>query len=306
MTHSSTDYTRDELMCACISRRIVDNETVGQGIATPLVMAGVILAKLTHAPNILLASAIGQSVCRDWAPLGLARVEAQWIDRGLAFLSFSEIACELLPRVKMKEFFRPAQVDSRGNFNNVVIGSNYARPQMRLPGSGGIPDVTGYNDKSHLYVPRHSRAVFVEPIDFVSGLGHSPDRVAGCGPVYLISNLGQFDYANGRMRLTTFHAGEPAPPGAPSTLSLRPLRGPLGQDVGGAEAAIDRIRAKTGFPIDIALDVRETEPPTGEEVRLLREVIDPLAVRRLEFLSGTERREVLRTLLEQEASGPIA
>ena len=289
MTHSSTDYTRDELMCACISRRIVDNETVGQGIATPLVMAGVILAKLTHAPNILLASAIGQSVCRDWAPLGLARVEAQWIDRGLAFLSFSEIACELLPRVKLKEFFRPAQVDSRGNFNNVVIGSNYARPQMRLPGSGGIPDVTGYNDKSHLYVPRHSRAVFVEPIDFVSGLGHSPDRVAGCGPVYLISNLGQFDYANGRMRLTNFHAAEPAPTGAPS------------QGVRGVEAAIDRIRAKTGFPIDIAPDVRETEPPTLEEVRLLREVIDPLDVRKLELLGGAQRKALIQEILRKEA-----
>lgn len=272
MPHLATDYTRDELMCVCIARQIVDGEAVGQGIATPLVMAGVILAKLTHAPNIQLASAIGQSVCRDWAPLGVARVEAQWIDKGLAFLTFSEIACELLPRVKMREFFRPAQVDARGNFNNVIIGADYDRPQMRLPGSGGIADVTGYNDKSCLYVPRHSRAVFVEPIDFVSGLGHVPDRIDGTGPVYLISNLGQFDFVHGRMRLTTFHAGE----------------------------SIEKVQAKTGFPLEIAPDARETEPPTVEEVRLIRETIDPLNVRKMELLSGAQRKQLLRDILRKE------
>jgi len=268
----STDYTRDELMCVCISRRIVDGEVVGQGIATPLVMAGVILAKLTHAPNVLLASAIGQSVCRDWAPLGLSRVEAQWIGKGVAFLTFAEIACEMLPRVKLKEFFRPAQVDSRGNFNNVYVGSRYDRPHLRLPGSGGIADVTGYNDKSHLYVPRHSRAVFVEPVDFVSGLGHSPDRIDGSGPVYLVSNLGEFDYAGGRMRLTNFHAGESA----------------------------EKIQAKTGFRLEIAPGVQETRPPTVEEARLLREVIDPLGVRKLELLGGAQRKALICEILRRE------
>ena len=273
MPECTTDYTRDELMCACIARQIVDGEVIGQGIATPLVMAGVILAKLTRAPNILLASAIGQSVCRDWAPLGLARVEAQWLGKGLVFLTFAEIACELLPRVKVKEFFRPAQVDSRGNFNNVCVGSNYRRPQMRLPGSGGIADVTGYNDKSYLYVPRHSRAVFVEPIDFVSGLGHHPDRLDGAGPVYLVSNLGQFDFADGRLRLTTFHAGE----------------------------SIHKIQAKTGFPLEVAPDAHETEPPTEEEVRQLRDTIDPLGVRKLELLSGAPRKELIRGILRRES-----
>ena len=272
MPEYATDYTRDELMCVCISRQICDGEVVGQGIATPLVMAGVILAKLTHAPRILMASAIGQSVCRDWAPLGLARVEEQWIGRGLTFLTFCEVSCELLPRVKVKEFFRPAQVDSRGNFNNVVVGSSYERPRMRLPGSGGIADVTGYNDKSCLYVPRHSRAAFIEPIDFVSGLGHAPHRVDGAGPMCLISNLGQFDFACGRMRLTTYHTGE----------------------------SVEKIQAKTGFPLDIAPGARETEPPTAGEVRLLRDVIDPLSVRRLELLSGAQRKQLIRDVLRKE------
>src|SRR5713226_8789294 len=46
-----TDFTVDELICACIARQIPDGEIVAQGIATPLVMAGYLLAKCTHAPN---------------------------------------------------------------------------------------------------------------------------------------------------------------------------------------------------------------------------------------------------------------
>ncbi len=53
---TSTDYTIDELISVCIARQIVNGETVVQGIATPLVMAGVILAKLTHAPDSWLAA----------------------------------------------------------------------------------------------------------------------------------------------------------------------------------------------------------------------------------------------------------
>ncbi|TEU13883.1 MAG: hypothetical protein E3J21_17395 [Anaerolineales bacterium] len=66
-----TDYTIDELICVYIARQIEDGEVVAQGIATPLVAAGYILAKLTHAPNVAFVSAIGNSICYDWAPLSL-------------------------------------------------------------------------------------------------------------------------------------------------------------------------------------------------------------------------------------------
>ncbi len=268
----STDYTIDELMSVCISRQIVDNEMVVQGIATPLVMAGILLAKRTHAPDLWLASAIGGTVCRDWAPMGLAHVEKPWLDHGLALMTFTQIACEFLPHFKVKEFLRPAQVDRCGNFNNVIIGGDHARPHTRLPGCGGIADVTLSNDKCMLYVPRHSRAVFVEKVDFVSGLGHTPDRISGSGPRYCITNLGQFDFANGVLRLTACHPGQ----------------------------TIEKIQAKTGFPLDVAPDVCETEPPTEEQVRLLREEIDPLGVRKMETVSGAQRKELIREILKSE------
>jgi glutaconate CoA-transferase subunit B len=266
------DYTIDELMSVCIARRIQDGETVAQGIATPLVVAGYLLAKLTHAPNLRFASAIGQGICQDWAPLGLARAEALWLDKALITVGFITVAADLLPRLHPIEYLRPAQIDMHGNFNNLAIGKDYKRPRMRLPGSGGIPDVSVVYNDMHLYVPRHSRAVFVPRVDFVSGLGHTPDRKYGRGPVYLLSNLGQFDWHEGRMRLVSHHPG----------------------------VAVRRIHAKTGFELAMAPEVRETLPPTQAEVNLLRETIDPLGLRKLETLGGAARKQHLRDILAAE------
>jgi glutaconate CoA-transferase subunit B len=272
MAHVATDYTIDELISVCIARQVTDGDVLVQGIATPLVMAGYLLAKHTHAPHISFASAIGSALVDEPGAVGLTRVEELWLDRALVIFGFGQIACELLPRFQPKEFFRPAQVDAAGNFNNVVIGDDYRHPRMRLPGCGGIADVTTYYYEIRLYVPRHSRAVFVEQIDFVSGLGHSPARRHGAGPCYLISDLGQFDFADGQMRLIAPHPG----------------------------VTVEKICAKTGFPLNIAPDLHETEPPAVEEVQLLREVIDPLGIRRLETVSGAMRKRILREILKNE------
>jgi glutaconate CoA-transferase, subunit B len=272
--------TVDEIISVCISRQIRDGEMVAQGIATPLVAAGYLLAKCTHAPNITFISAIGQAICRDWAPLGVATIEQLWLKKGLLSISFVNGACDFLPRFGPKEFFRPGQVDAHGNFNNVYIGGSYEQPRLRLPGSGGIPDVTVFEEHVYLYVPRHGRHTFVEQLDFCSGLGHNPARVAGCGPHYLISDLGQFDFEpeSGRMRLLSLHPG----------------------------VTLSRVQAKTGFELIVPDQIPTTELPTAEELRLLREDIDPLGVRVLETLSGSARRDKLREILEQEGQGYMA
>lgn len=267
-----SDFTIDELISVCISRQVVDGELLAQGINTPLVMAGLILAQCTHAPNVKFTSAIGQGLCHDWAPLGVGRIEDLWVGRALTHFGFVSGAADLLPSYETKEFFRPAQVDAAGNFNNIAFGTDYHRPRMRLPGTGGIPDVTVFSGHVYLYVPRHSRVTFVNSVDFISGLGHVPARTSGSGPHYLVSDLGQFDWAEGRMRLTTYHPG----------------------------VTVERIQAKTGFDLTIAPDIHETPPPTAEECRLLREDIDPLGVRKLETLAGSARKDLLRAILAAE------
>ncbi|UCG23547.1 MAG: hypothetical protein JSW55_15585 [Chloroflexota bacterium] len=270
------DYTPDEIIAICISRQIQDGQLVTQGLATPTVAAGFLLAKLTHAPNLNFTSAIGQSLCWDWAPLAVSTIEELWLKNGVMTVDFVEAACDWLPHYKMAEFFRPGQVDAHGNFNNVYIGGDYERPRLRLPGVGGIPDLTAFSDQVYLYVPRHGRHTFVKIVDVVSGLGHGPERVAGQGPRYLVSDLGQFDFepVSGRMRLLSLHAGVP----------------------------LRRLVAKTGFELILPADIRETEPPTAEELHLLREEIDPLGVRTLETLGGARRRRKLREILAREAT----
>ncbi len=132
-------YSIDELICVCISRQIEDGELVAQGLSTPLVAAGYLLAKLTHAPNLTFISAIGQTFCQEFAPLGLTTVENLWLKNGLFTINFITGVCDFLPRYRPKEFFRPGQVDPLGNFNNVFMGGTYEKPRLRLPGSAGIP-----------------------------------------------------------------------------------------------------------------------------------------------------------------------
>lgn len=270
-------YTPDELISVCIARQLQNGDTVGQGLATPLVVAGFLLAKLTHAPELVFGSIIGQALCDEWAPLGLATIEDLWLKKVRMTLGLSHIVAEVLtrnPEGKFKEFFRPGQIDAQGNFNNIAMGESYERPRLRLPGAGGIPDLTTHSTGVYIYVPRHSKVTFVERVDFVSGLGHSADRKRGTGPLYCITDLGQFDWTNGRMRVISIHPG----------------------------ANLKQIERKTGFALELAPDLGETPPPTPEELRLLREDIDPYGVRRLETLGGQARKDLIREILRREAA----
>ncbi len=270
----NSPYTVDEQICVCISKQVKDGDVWAQGINTPLVSAGLILGKIRYAPRARFTSAIGQALVQDWGPLGITDIENLWVGKGLIHLGFATGAADILPKYRPKEFFRPAQVDSRGNFNNIAFGKNYEKPRMRLPGSGGIPDVTPLYDHTFLYVPRHSRLTFAAKIDFLSGLGHAPQRKQGGGPRYLVSDLGQFDWREGRMRVISAHA----------------------------HSDIATIKRKTGFDLELAPDLCQTPPPDAEDLRLLREEIDPLATRKLETLGGAARKDLLRAILRQEGS----
>lgn len=276
------DYTVDELMVVCMSRQVKDGELVAQGLATPLVAAAYLLARMTHAPNLYIVSAIGQGICHQPAPLGLTNVEKLWIDNAITSVGFVRAFADMLPSLRPKEFFRPAQIDPNGNFNNIAYGKDYGRPRLRLPGSAGIPDMTIFSHEVYLYVPRHSRITFVPKLDFVSGLGHVADRKTGSGPRYLVSDLGQFDFviqnkkdsANlPQMRVTSIHPG----------------------------VTIEHLQAKTGFQLLIAPDLGVTPSPSPEELQLLRESIDPIGIRRLELISGAERRALIHEIIRREA-----
>jgi acyl CoA:acetate/3-ketoacid CoA transferase beta subunit len=270
--------TPDEMMVVSMSRQLINGEVVAQGIATPLVAAAYLLARHTHAPDLYFSSAIGQGICRQPAPMSLLQIERLWLDNALNNAGFIRAVADVLPSLRPKEFFRPGQVDPHGNFNNIAFGKNYRMPRLRLPGTGGIPDVTTFIDDICLYVPRHSRITFVAELDYLSGLGHHPSRTRGQGPRYLVSDLGEFDFqglADGKpvMRLVSYHPG----------------------------ASVELIQKKTGFDLTVAPDVSMTPLPSETEIDLLRAEIDPMGIRKLELLSGSERRAFLRQIILQES-----
>lgn len=268
------NYTIDELFVTSIAHEIEDGEVVAQGIATPIISAAYLLAKETHAPNLYFMSAIGQGICKEGSPLSLSYIEEFWLEKSLTNVGFARAATEGLPTLKPKEFFRPGQVDQAGNFNNIAFGKNYNNPRLRLPGSGGIPDVTPMMDKICLYVPRHSRVTFVKLLDYLSGLGHSKKRKKGRGPILLVTDLGVFSFNNGIMESRSIHPG----------------------------VLPEKVMRKSGFDIIINDNIARTIPPTDTELSILRNKIDPLGIRRLEFLSGASRRELLREILHAEIS----
>jgi glutaconate CoA-transferase subunit B len=159
------------------------------------------------------------------------------------------------------------------------------RPKVRLPGCGGICDATSIWDRIYFYIPDHSRQVFVEKLDFRSGLGFLEGQddkqrqalgLLGKGPIKAFSNLGvmDFDEETRRMRLVSLHPG----------------------------VTLDDIKENTGFELLIPGRIEETAPPSQEEIDLLNETIDPYGIRMLESLSGQKRNRKIREIIEKEVN----
>ena len=275
------DYTRAELMIACISREIRDGDWVSQGIATPMVNSALMLARRTHAPNLFLYCSVGNTLCMDPGRISLSNFEQSTIGPAVKHISFEELILDLNQKIQPKEFFRPAQMDAYGNFNNVVIGP-YDRPRLRLPGAVGIPEVTEYFIDFCLYVPRHERRCLTARIDFLSGLGYGSGKrdeerekigLPGTGPKKVITDLAVFSFGpDRRLRVDSLHAG----------------------------VTPDEVADKTGFPITFPSPLPVTPAPTERELELIRTEIDPLSVRDLEMLGTRERLARVRELFYLE------
>jgi len=283
--NKSVKSSRIDVMCAAVAREIEDGDLLGQGISTPLVAAAYMLAKLTHAPNSVVTYTIGNAYSIDFFPLSLLYYEKNVIDHSFCLWSFADTVRDVVSHGRMDvELFRPAQIDMYGNTNNVVIG-DYYRPRVRLPGCGGICDATTSWDRVYFYVPNHSRDVFVDRLDFRSGLGfiegpglrqRTELGLLGKGPTKVFTDLGvmDFDEGSGRMRLASVHPG----------------------------VSVVEIQESSGFQIMVPDKVETTIGPSEEEARLLAERIDPFGIRFLESLSGEQRTARILEIVDQESA----
>jgi acyl CoA:acetate/3-ketoacid CoA transferase beta subunit len=141
-----------------------------------------------------------------------------------------------------------SQIDRFGNQNISCIG-DWARPKRQLLGVRGAP-VNTLNNPTSYWIPRHSRRVFVEKVDMVCGVGY--DHAAGARHHRIprvVSDLGIFDFATAdrSMRLASLHPG----------------------------VTVEQVREATSFDLAVPDEVPPTREPTAEELRLIREVLDP-------------------------------
>ncbi|MER5884415.1 CoA-transferase [Streptomyces sp. NPDC001941] len=148
-----------------------------------------------------------------------------------------------------------SQIDRYGNQNISCVG-DWERPRRQLLGVRGAP-VNTLNNPVSYWVPKHSPRVFVEKVDMVCGVGY--DRADGARYHRLprvVSDLGVFDFdtPDHRMRLVSLHPG----------------------------VSVERVAAATGFDLVVGDDVPHTREPTAEELRLIREEIDPRGQRERE------------------------
>jgi acyl CoA:acetate/3-ketoacid CoA transferase beta subunit len=271
------DFTIDELMVTCMAREVEDGSIILQGLTTPLATVAYYLAKATHAPNAYLYQLAGNILTYNLKALPVSMMfnEFQAMSGSLYFRSQMEAYETIFTKSSsIVEFFRPAQIDKYGNVNNSVIG-DYESPKVRLPGAFGIPDALGIYPKILVYCPRHEKRVFVEKVDFISGVGIFDRDKSSNKEIRIISNLGTFrlDNKTKEMQLITKHPG----------------------------VNIEEIKENTSFDLMMPKSIEETKPPTEDQIDLIRDKIDPNGTRRLEMLSGKERLSLLLDIIKKES-----
>jgi len=242
-------YTRSELMVVAAARALRDREVVFVGIGLPNLACN--LAKRLHAPGLELvyeSGVFGAAPERQALSIG----DPCLVSGAAAVCSLPELFLLYLQGGRIDVgFLGGAQIDRHGNLNTTVIGS-YDRPKVRLPGSGGAADIAAMASRVFI-IGRQSPRSFVAKVDFVTSPGYAAGACqlegAGRGPELVMTDLGVygFDRALGTMAVRSLHPG----------------------------VTFEEVQANTGWSLPSPEVLETTAPPTDEELRLLREELDP-------------------------------
>lgn len=247
-------YTASEMMTVAAARALHNNDICFVGIGLP--SAACNLARLTHAPTITLIYESGTLQTRpDVLPLSIG--DAELCETALATVPVPEMFRYWLQGGRITVgFLSGAQVDRFGNLNSTVIG-DYARPKVRLPGSGGATEIATSCGKTFIVV-RHNPRTLVGQLDFLTSLGHGRTgverRALGVrsdGPALLVTDLCVMkpDPATNEFLVASIHPG----------------------------ATRERIVENTGWSVKFSDTTSETPEPTETELAALRDLNDRTA-----------------------------
>jgi glutaconate CoA-transferase, subunit A len=277
---SGSPWTIDELMAVRLSREYDNSSICSVGSVSPLAMVSYLLAKKTHAPGLTIIALNGGFIDIDFHPMSLTLAEPLEFGSAKVCWGGDETYHWYYQQGRIThEVITVAQVDVHGRTNNAWIKSK--GKLLRLPGQGGMADVSNLHQNFVLYLTRHSPERFIDAVDFCTasrGLLTDEERTgAGLQPgkVRLISDLGMFelDPEQRRFRLLSIHPG----------------------------VSLDKIKAQTGGDFLIAEPLPQTEAPSQDDLRLIREEVDPFGIRQLEFVPGRERLAMIQRILTAEA-----
>jgi glutaconate CoA-transferase subunit B len=245
-------YSKNEIMIAASARTLGGERMCFVGVGLPNIVCN--LAQRTVAPELQLVYEAGVFGARP-ARLPLSIGDPTLVSGATAVTSMFELfAFYLQAGLIDAAFLGGAQIDRFGNLNTTVIG-DYASPKVRLPGSGGACEIA-IHARRILVIMRQAQRSFVERLDFRTSPGHSGDPEhdrargwSGSGPTSVVTDLGTygFDEASGEMTLLTMHPG----------------------------VTMDDVRSNTGWDPKVSPDIGETPRPTEEELRIIREELDP-------------------------------
>lgn len=249
---TATSWTAEEMMTVEAARALAGRTSCFVGIGLPSRAAN--LARRVHAPDLVLiyeSGAIGAKPSR--LPLSIG--DGELAETADAVVSVPEVFNYWLQPGRIDVgFLSAAQLDRFGNLNTTVIGPDYRHPDVRLPGSGGAPEIAASCTEVFLLV-RHTRRAFVERLDFITSVGYGAGGdsraklgLRGKGPVLVVTDVGVLepDPDSRELTLTRVHAG----------------------------VDVDTVRAATGWDLAVSDRLAVTAPPTEEELAVLRRLVE--------------------------------
>jgi len=249
------EYNTTELMACVASRVLEDGKSVFVGTGLPIIAT--MLAQRLHAPNLLIvfeAGGLGPKL--PTIPISVG--DSRTFHRAFMAASMDYVMGVAQQGLVDYGFLGAAQIDRHGNLNTTVIGP-HGTPKVRLPGSGGANDVGSLCTRT-IILMRHDRLRFTDKLDFLTTPGYltgpgareEAGLPAGTGPHRVITQLGVmgFDDDTKEMTLHSVHPG----------------------------VTVEQVQENTCFELHLDGEAAVTEPPSPEELRLLREEIDPAGI----------------------------
>lgn len=246
-------YNAMELMICCAARLLEDGRSVAVGTGVPC--AAAMLAQRTTAPNLTIMFEAG-GVAPQLPTMPISVGDSRTFHRGLMATGMADIMETCQRGMVDYCFLGGAQIDAHGNLNSTLIGGDYRKPKVRLPGSGGANDLASFCWRI-LVVTNHDRRRFVEKLDFLTTPGYLSGPGAreaaglppGTGPYRVITDLAVLGYheTTRRMQVLSLHPG----------------------------VVLEQVHAATGFELGVSETLTTTAPPTEAELVILRDEVDP-------------------------------